>query len=80
MALGGLRIGHGPGQPFDQLLRGMLVAEMDRADPLVEQYRRSRPDGASGIAGGLGCDDDSGHRALLVIEFRLLEFHGGARA
>ena len=69
-----LGVGHRPGEALDQLLGRMVVAEMDRADALVEQYLRAvRPSGP--LRGPVCGHDDSGHGSLLPLGSRLLPTH-----
>jgi len=53
--LDALSVADRPPEPLDQLRRGVIVAEVLRADSLVQEHR------SIGSLGFLGGDDDSGH-------------------
>src|SRR5205807_4414739 len=67
VALTLLGVGDRPGEALYQLLCGMAVGEMDRADSLVEKHAvarlRARAQGHR-----VGRHDDPGHESLLPIE------------
>jgi hypothetical protein len=60
-ALGLVGIGDRPGEPLDQLLCRVIVAEVDRVDLLIEQHRGLVEKCRAPPSDWVRRDDDSGH-------------------